>query len=585
LRIGRRAVLTARQQVFVILLVSGALGFRIGVASFADWQVAVETAQVVARLVEYPSATPFYVYHTKLWTILHQILAGALLAGVSERTLSVIVSGMLGMLSFQALSLITFAFCRDVLLAIGVAPLVLFTRIAEVGAIYPIWLMGTSHTYGILGLSYAALVAGFLGAGWPRIGLFLLGTAPAVHPSLGVWLVVLAAAAAAWDREFLVSTFRPAGRWFVAGCAVTMASFGAQYAFTYDAPPIEADAARRYLAAFVSFWDGHRRPVHLRSDGLAVNIAAVVAASAWLATSREVIPRSAQFLLRFAIVAGAFSLALAAVSWIPPDRLPLSLVILMPGRVLNLNGLMFTSMLVGVLGAYSPALWSRTLLLILFGGLIVANRSLFPGAQASLSSMVILVLTTLACCAAGWRVSQRQGSVLSTIPSTLVQVATLVTLVWVGRAAWKLPAPGPFTFFDRTNDPLFQKLSNERGLLLTGGDVHLMQLRTRRPVLLDGGGLDGLPYSLEAAPQTDRILREVYSVDLFNPPAEARLAGVVPTRLNKAAWESFTEERWQAIARDYGVTQVVTPQRWNLKLPVSGQNRSVTVYDIPQTRQ
>src|SRR4029453_12800411 len=114
-----------------------------------------------------------------------------------------------------------------------------------------------------------------------------------------------------------------------------------------------------------------------------------------------------------------------------------------------------------------PALWSHTLLLILFGGLIAANRSLFPGAQASLSSMVILVLTTVACCAAGLLVSQRRGPISSTIPSRLVQAATLVTLVWVGRAAWKLPAPGPFTFFDRTNDPVFQKLSNERGLLLT----------------------------------------------------------------------------------------------------------------------
>ena len=44
---------------------------------FPDWQVAVETAQVVAGLVTYPADNIFFIYHTKLWTVLHQILAVA----------------------------------------------------------------------------------------------------------------------------------------------------------------------------------------------------------------------------------------------------------------------------------------------------------------------------------------------------------------------------------------------------------------------------------------------------------------------------------------------------------------------------
>ena len=102
-----------------MLLFSGVLGWHVGAGAFADWQVAVESAQVVARLVQYPSGNPFYVYHTNLWTVLHQILALLLAAGFSERLLSVAVSGLLGMVSFQAVSLIAYALSRDALIAAG----------------------------------------------------------------------------------------------------------------------------------------------------------------------------------------------------------------------------------------------------------------------------------------------------------------------------------------------------------------------------------------------------------------------------------------------------------------------------------
>ena len=154
---------------------------------FPDWQVAVETAQVVAGLVTYPPDNIFYIYHTRLWTALHQILAVALGAGVSEITLSLVVSGVQGMLTFQALALFVYALSRDVLLAVGAAALIFFTRSAEYGVVYPLFLLGTEHTYGVIGLSTGVLIVGLLGAGWYRTGAFFLGIAPCIHPALGSW--------------------------------------------------------------------------------------------------------------------------------------------------------------------------------------------------------------------------------------------------------------------------------------------------------------------------------------------------------------------------------------------------------------
>src|SRR5207247_896260 len=174
-----------------VLAASGLLGFHVGMVGFPTWQVAVETAQVVAGLVTYQAGNPFYVYHTKAWTILHQICAVLLKAGVSEIALSKALSGLLGMASFQALSMFVWALSGDALVAIGAPFLIFFTRAAEHGADYPIALLGTDHTYGALGLSWFVLVLALFGAGCYRLGGFLLGLAAAGVRSVGVWVWAL----------------------------------------------------------------------------------------------------------------------------------------------------------------------------------------------------------------------------------------------------------------------------------------------------------------------------------------------------------------------------------------------------------
>ncbi len=146
---------------------------------------------------------------------------------------------------------------------------------------------------------------------------------------------------------------------------------------------------------------------------------------------------------------------------------------------------------------------------------------------------------------------------------------------------WNLDRPRSFDMADRTDDVLFQLLSQRPGLLLTGGDLHLVQLRSRRPVLLDGGGLDALPYAIESAPEMERILRDVYGVELLDPPDEARLRGVIPAEFTREVWQSYSLEQWQRIASRFDVRQVLTPGTWELKLPVAVRNKTLTVYDIP----
>ena len=94
-----------RASAYMTLALAGLMGYYLGSRGFPEWQVPVETAQVIAGIVRYPANNPFLIYHLKLWTVLHQICAALLAVGVSEIRLSVMLSGVTGMLSFQALAM------------------------------------------------------------------------------------------------------------------------------------------------------------------------------------------------------------------------------------------------------------------------------------------------------------------------------------------------------------------------------------------------------------------------------------------------------------------------------------------------
>jgi hypothetical protein len=591
-RVGSRPTelsIISRWPIASVLVLSGALGFHVGAGAFADWQVAVETAQVVGGLVDYPAGNPFYVYHTKLWTVLHQVLAVALAAGLSERTLSILVSGLLGMVSFQALSLIAYAISRDVLIAAGASALIFFSRVAEVGAIYPIWLVGTTHTYGIIALAHAALAVGFLGCGWYRSGLFLLGLGPAVHASVGAWVALIGGIVFASDFRRLSRDLRPALPAFLAGCGVTLTSLAVQFLFVQDVPRVDPSTTDRYLAAFVEFWDMHRQPVDFEGATVRLNAAALVVGLIWLTWHRGLLSPPVQLLLRFVVCTAVVSLTVAALSWIPPDRLPAAFLIAMPGRLLNLNVLVFVALTVGFGGRLRGTWPGAVVLLLLAATLLIGNRSglwMFAGDHQAVfqdlprslrpnATNVVLIVGLLQLAVASFRTEQRSPIVKPAYASTIALLAAAAFLTW------NLERPPSFDMADRTDDQLYRSLSERDGLLLTAGDLHLVQLRTRRPVLLDGGGLDALPYAIEAAPETERILRDVYGIELLNPPEEARFRGSVPPEFTKQVWENYSPQEWDRIAERYGVRQVLTPGGWQLQLPVAVRKGALIVYDIP----
>jgi len=89
-------------------------------------------------------------------------------------------------------------------------------------------------------------------------------------------------------------------------------------------------------------------------------------------------------------------------------------------------------------------------------------------------------------------------------------------------------------------------------------------------------------YSLEAAPAMDRILREVYGVDLLDPSSrEGMWTATIPPVANQRTWEKYSRQRWLEIRHTYNVTQVLTPPDWRLDLPTAVRTQDMRLYQIP----
>src|SRR5262245_9742593 len=343
-----------RDSARLTLVVSGVFGLWAGLAH-AEWQWAVEFAQMGAGLVHQSPDNPFLVLHAKLWSLITQVVTVALRAGLSERTASYLVSGVAGVLSCQALAMLTFAMCRRFWVAIGVPPLVLFTGITMQDAIYPVMLLGWSHTFGMFGLSLTLLAVGLIGSGFLRTGAVLAGISVAVHTSTGAPMIafVVVAAVLSWRADPAV--VRTLGRFLVAGLLVSGVSFALHVALRPPIPQPDPDTMLRYLIAWTTFWDEHRRPVDWTRLGALVNVVLPLAVLAWVPSLRDTTSRLA---CRILVVASIASLPLGALSALPPDVLPSSLIIGMPARLLNMGLFAAVPLTIGLLSS-GRTRWSR----------------------------------------------------------------------------------------------------------------------------------------------------------------------------------------------------------------------------------
>lgn len=687
----------------LVLFVGAACGLYYGLT--CGWQIAVESAQAVAGIVSYPDDNPFYMYHIKAWTLLHQGPALLLKCGVSEQVVSMLLSCLTSVLSLQALALCSFAFSRDRLVACTVPAIYLATNVCKgCGAVYPISHIPNEYwmTYGVAGTAMTLLVWSLLGVGWFRTAALLCGLAPAVHPALGSWCVAVTVLALAWDWRRHRPRIRQIGPWFATGAVATAVSFSVQQYLSRGLPAADPLLARQILRAFVEGWDNHRVPFPLDSVDcqygwcLAILAAAVIA---WLPDKLGLGPR---LLLRILLISALASLALCTLTH-ASQRLPMALMMAMPGRFINLAIVAYPAVLIGLLGRWRRA-WSIGGLLAclslfcLLRTLMLSKQLIYvpaaPKVFIACGLMLVYLLASnrprtgsnwlrkyagygILCCLAvaafHWRADWHLAAIVwLSVPMLWLLRDILATLAWprlrpwlstgtvvcfwlalfvktgfglaggsllaISSLAWwrdaRFPSrgagvgggwderrPSHHAFRKAINklnrlrwavsltlsgaclsllcgilteraqagyrslcmvDPVLLAARTQKGLILAAPRLGLVQLRSRRPVVLNGEAMNQVTYVPASGPAMNRILNRIYDDDLLEPrpPWWRNWGGLMPYS-GYQLWQERGTAGWRQLGREFGFTNVLTGSEWKLKLPVVAQSETMILYGVP----
>ena len=623
-----------------VLAAAALLGLGLGLCSPA-WHVALEPAQLLAGTVRYPVSTPFELYETQVWNVWHQLLAPLLAAGCPERALSIALSGVTTALTFTVLAGFASALGASAPLAIGAPLLMLLNHTEQPGFSYPIFLLGQGHTYGIVGLTWLGLTLVALVT--ERFGLagLLLGLAPAFHASLGAWLAIVIGIAALPALPAL----RPHVRSFVTGgvigAALCALSLGVHFALAPDLPPSDPATAERYLDAFVRLWDAHRVSPDLGARTSFLVWCATLTAIGLLRLERDRLGPGAALALRVLVVCAAIGFAISLVlPGLVLESVPSLLLIAMPTRLANLVALLAAPLALAAISRFRADPLPRVLLLaamallaLSLGGPVwwrridlwstgapllgiaavvalargAGSRRAAAAILASLLAWLVLRAAwrglahpawlglpgefsldlALAAFVAAWLAFGRRGA--GDAPGRRVRL--LDAAVAAGLAALAVAIAGTSVaaasedwkeLSDRTNQPVLAQAARGDGLLLVGPGIWMVQLRTRRPLLLDPSALDMLPYVLRAGPAVEEILREVYGIDFFHPPGQAYEAGMLPDRPVRDVFARRTPEQWRQLRMRFGVSEVLVQAKWKVQLPAVARGGDYALYALPE---
>ena len=403
--------MSVRKQGRLFYPLCATVGLLLGVVN-ARWQVSVETGQVLAGITPYGPENPWYMYHVKVFSLVNHLSALLMALTQDEIATSLIVSGLVGMVSILGLGSLIFALCGSPFVAIAGAVFIAVNNLVGEGVVYPIRLTGFEHTYGMLGLGIVVLCISLLPARRYASGMFLVGLAPAVHPSWGVYLWAVLGLSALWDQRFTRSVLFKRRGAFLLGLGVAVLSLLYQFYRMRILPDTDPATTRLYAVNFAANWDFHRTRFDLFGVGVLRSLASATLCCALLRLGPQ---QPVGFLCRVIVVATAVSLLGGLITWLPPDWVPSYVLMFMPGRYVNMTILLFPALLIGMLAQEA-----------------LRNDRRF---QITIVTLATFAAVSWAGTFLGWGGGLPAGSVRAILASTLLLLLCLAGAAWLLAAA------------------------------------------------------------------------------------------------------------------------------------------------------
>ena len=609
------------------IIASLLVGIYYSLSRLSD-QVCTENGMVLAGMIKYPAGTPFYYYNVKVFALINQI--SALLVWVTQSPLfvSLFMSLLSGMLSCMALALMVYAFCRNSYISIGALLLVIVANMVEVvtasptwlywtghsygvvgtGIVYPIWLYGTSHTYGIVGLSFMLLILALFGCRKYKWALICTGLAPSIHPSWGMFMALILATGGLLNLKFSWLLAKKYWKYFAIGFGISLAALALQMYWMRVLPSIDPDLKKQYLDSFIRYWDCHRKQFDFSHPSVCLAAyCTILAAAAMLLLKFRA---GTKFILGVIAVAGLWSFGGAYISHLPYEKVPIYVLMFMPGRFINLNIIIYPALFIGVL--FSRNLYKKSWCVLIYIAVLCLWYSNYyqrtmtdiklvhyifglKGNMIIVCDLLIAILIAFAIFLYCWKrnipMSRvwkvivgrfRDPGIKNTLRFLLITAfAMTLTGFWILRFRRGLILPRINISKSYSNDDFYKRLALDEGVLLNISKAGGISMKTKRPVWFDMGALDAFPMVPECAEELNPGMQEIYGVNLLNDPGEKfRNLGILHWEKHRDLWEKRSREDWLKLAEKYNFTGIVVLRSWKLKLNRSAENDLYAYYTL-----
>ncbi|MDO8412448.1 MAG: hypothetical protein Q7S51_01515 [Gallionellaceae bacterium] len=347
------------------------------------------------------------------------------------------------------------------------------------------------------------------------------------------------------------------------------------YPIAYENTWADPDTARDIFLNYTRYWDYHRQkfdklPV-LEGGFLYAFVTLCIAI--WFAYRNKTqnIPRGELLFYAMVIASTLLSWPLVFIpSWFDPAMFPDFLVILMPGRFINISILLCTPLLVAILcrhkSWFTPV---RYVVAMLIFYMVTITR--YGNGYAALFQFFIdielLVICTAGIIGAGQYIQRR--------PIPLPPNISLQIKAWASVGVILLLYLSPvFLAYElstvrKRNFAQVKVPPNIEGSILTTMEHYLVQAETRVSSItphIDGYSYIGNPAILLAL---DRFTSDLYGISLAVPPAPhlSLHYSVIGTNDYQKLWQSRTCEEWEKLASKYHFGLILVAPYMPLRLP------------------
>ncbi len=550
----------------------------------------------------YQSAYSYYLSNT--WSLMIQISTFLLHLGFDIQQGSAVILALESFLGFGGLFLLIYAVSNQGFLSFLLSFFIHHFALHGSYFAYPMFFLGHSHTFGVLGQLWVLFTLGLLANRFYSISIFFAISCLALHAAWGVFLFSALICTLGIGFLFFKSAFKTKNliSYSLAaslGSVIVLLSYYWQTLHNQPLPVLEKSLREPLLSAYLQNWDYHRffhiydlrQLIHphffIASVSVLIALLLLFQKLTQLKKNRnefESLPLFEVFLLSSFVISVIFCTLFES-------ALAQKFVLiksLMPYRFFNIFNLICYPLVFGYLikrrnqpSDIANLTFATFLIFAFFMAEAIFSKKLSLKSAHVLFCALLIFNYILDSNSSVKNFYQKK---LKNLPRVLMSLISVPPLVIFFRFVWLQHWPHPLWNSQKnvvsTNDLFTEKMSQSPGQLLTYGNTHLINLAYRRTVLLDGGALDFIPYQPNAIGLLENELTTLYGFSVTTSNVKNAHSGDIAFD-HQVVWEKRTTAEWTKLKKTFDISQVLAPTEWQLNLPRIATSGKLTLFQIP----